>query len=86
MPNIKMVAFTGVILFNPCEIICWLKRGRSVYDALVTVPVGIEFVEWRWRITASVRVFYRLWTCRYRYRLLILNHRTLKRFPHIDVL
>ena len=49
-------------------------------------PVGVEFVQWRRCITVPVRVLYRLRSRGYRDRLLILNHRTLERFPHVDVL
>ena len=50
------------------------------------VPVWVEFVQWRRCITVPVRVFYRLRSRGYRDRLLILNHRTLERFSHVDVL
>ena len=49
-------------------------------------PVRVEFVQWRWCITVPVCLFDRLRSRGYRDRLLILNHRTLERFSHVDVL
>ncbi len=50
------------------------------------VPIGVEFVQ-RWRcITASVGVLDGLGPRRDGDGLLVLHHRTLKRFPHVDIL
>lgn len=55
-------------------------------DALATLPVGCEDVEWWGLVAALVHLHYRVGDGVARHDLLVLHRGALEGFPHVDVL